>query len=204
MLKSDQLLAGRGRKLSLAAVIFVLLLAVAVCWGKTRQAGADDPATGNRAGGPPPGLPVETALVISGPADREISAVGSLRADEAVIVASEIAGRVAEIFFAEGDAVVPGQLLFRLDQGMAIAEQERSLSAGRWLADQATARKQAAATASEAAELSGKRYRAGRVSYLEVVESERTALAAERAVIQIQNQRLQAMISLIKALGGGW
>lgn len=86
----------------------------------------------------------------------------------------------------------------------AFKEVEDALAAGRWLADQAAARKQAAAAAREAAELSGKRYRAGRVSYLEVVESERTALAAERTVIQIQNQRLQAAISLVKALGGGW
>lgn len=94
--------------------------------------------------------------------------------------------------------------LYRQQVLTAFKEVEDALSAGQLLAQQATARKEAAAAAREAAELSGKRYRAGRVSYLEVVESERTALAAERTVIQIQNQRLQAAISLVKALGGGW
>jgi multidrug efflux system outer membrane protein len=42
------------------------------------------------------------------------------------------------------------------------------------------------------------------VSYLEVVDSERTALAAERDSARISGQRLVTSVQLVKALGGGW
>jgi multidrug efflux system outer membrane protein len=42
------------------------------------------------------------------------------------------------------------------------------------------------------------------VSYLEVVVSERTALATELLATLVLEQRFQASVSLIKALGGGW
>jgi multidrug efflux system outer membrane protein len=42
------------------------------------------------------------------------------------------------------------------------------------------------------------------VSYLEVVDAERTALQNERTATQLATQRLTASILLVKALGGGW
>jgi len=87
---------------------------------------------------------------------------------------------------------------------VAFSEVEDALSDLHHLTVQAAALQQAAASARDAAELSGKRYRAGLVSYLEVVISERSALFAEQLATQIQGQRLQASVSLIKALGGGW
>jgi multidrug efflux system outer membrane protein len=87
---------------------------------------------------------------------------------------------------------------------VAFSEVEDALSDLHHLADQSAALQQAVASARDAEELSGKRYRAGLVSYLEVVVSERTALLTEQLATQVQGQRLQASVSLIKALGGGW
>lgn len=86
----------------------------------------------------------------------------------------------------------------------AFGEVEDALSDLRHLAGQSAALQQAVTSARESAVLSAKRYRAGLVSYLEVVDSERTALASERLATQVLGQRLQASVSLIKALGGGW
>jgi outer membrane protein TolC len=47
----------------------------------------------------------------------------------------------------------------------------------------------------DVAQLSNKRYRAGLVSYLEVVDSERTALTSQRIATRILGQRLQASVS---------
>src|SRR5262245_2339535 len=65
--------------------------------------------------GPPP-MPVKAVAAKVAPAVDEASAVGTLRADESVVVRPEIAGRVAEIRFTEGQAVARGALLVKLDQ----------------------------------------------------------------------------------------
>lgn len=87
---------------------------------------------------------------------------------------------------------------------IAFREVEDALADIRILAEQDEAQQRALTAARKAAELSDKRYRAGMVSYLEVVVSERTALATELLASQVQEQQLQASLSLIKALGGGW
>ena len=51
-----------------------------------------------------------------------ITAVGSLRSDESVIVRSEIGGRITQISFKEGQRVTKGQRLFRLDGSITAAE----------------------------------------------------------------------------------
>lgn len=86
----------------------------------------------------------------------------------------------------------------------AFQEVEDSLADLRILAQQAEAQQHAVTASREAAQLSNKRYRAGMVSYLEVVDSERTALTSQRLAARILGQRLQASVSLIKALGGDW
>lgn len=87
---------------------------------------------------------------------------------------------------------------------IAFREVEDALADIRILAEQDEAQQRALTAARKAAELSDKRYRAGMVSYLEVVVSERTALVTELLASQVQEQQLQASLSLIKALGGGW
>ncbi len=62
----------------------------------------------------------------------------------------------------------------------------------------------ALSAARESSQVSRSRYDRGLVSYLEVVDSERTELSTERDAIQNRQQQFVATISLIKALGGGW
>jgi multidrug efflux system outer membrane protein len=87
---------------------------------------------------------------------------------------------------------------------VAFQEVEDGLSGLRVLAEQAEAQARAVASARRTAQLSNTRYNAGLVSYLEVVDAERTALQSERLATQIQGQRLVTSVFLIKALGGGW
>jgi outer membrane protein TolC len=47
-------------------------------------------------------------------------------------------------------------------------------------------------------------YRAGILSYLNVVVAQTTALTNERTAVDILGRRLNACVLLIKALGGGW
>ncbi len=47
-------------------------------------------------------------------------------------------------------------------------------------------------------------YRAGTVSYLDVVVAQATALDNERAAVDLRGRRMVAAVLLVKALGGGW
>jgi len=87
---------------------------------------------------------------------------------------------------------------------VAFGDVENSLAGIRHLIDQAAAQERAVASARRATGLATDRYRAGIVSYLEVVDASRDALQAERGNAQLAGQRLVAVVQLIKALGGGW
>jgi multidrug efflux system outer membrane protein len=87
---------------------------------------------------------------------------------------------------------------------VAFGEVENSLAGIHHLATQDAAQGRAVASARRAAELATDRYRAGLVSYLEVVDANRATLQTERAAAQLAGQRLIATTQLIKALGGGW
>ena len=47
-------------------------------------------------------------------------------------------------------------------------------------------------------------YKAGTVSYLNVIVAQTTALTNERTAVDIAGRRMTAAVLLIKALGGGW
>ncbi|WP_109482731.1 efflux transporter outer membrane subunit [Paraburkholderia sp. C35] len=67
----------------------------------------------------------------------------------------------------------------------------------------ATGQQQDAANAAETSvDLSLSRYRRGAVSYLDVVEAQSAALTAERSVIVLRTQQLDAGVDLIHAVGG--
>jgi membrane fusion protein, multidrug efflux system len=68
---------------------------------------------------------VNAAHVKVGNIRRQIEAVGSLRSDESVIVRPEIAGRISEILFEEGQKVDRGTPLVRLDAAIAKAQVEQ-------------------------------------------------------------------------------
>ena len=80
---------------------------------------------GAKPAGPPPGgmppMPVEAVPVRIGAVARSVTAVGSLLSNESVVVRPEIAGRIAEIAFQEGQRVTKGAILVRLDDSIARA-----------------------------------------------------------------------------------
>ena len=86
----------------------------------------------------------------------------------------------------------------------ALQEVEDNLATLRILNDEAKAQEAAVAAAEHSLELSTNRYKGGVVSYLEVTTAQSTALADERAAVDILRRRMTASVSLIKALGGGW
>lgn len=83
-------------------------------------------------------------------------------------------------------------------------EVENNLSALRTLDRQIGFQDQAVSSAHRAAYLADVRYRNGSASYFEVIDAQRTSLAAERAQNQALGQRSLASVGLIRALGGGW
>jgi len=81
---------------------------------------------------------------------------------------------------------------------------EDNLAALRILDEEAQMQDQAVKSAQESALLTTNQYKAGIVSYLNVVTVQAIALTNERAAITISGQRLNAAVLLVKALGGGW
>ena len=86
----------------------------------------------------------------------------------------------------------------------AFQEVEDNLAVLRILDDEARAQQAAVTAAEHSLDLSTNRYKGGVVSYLEVTTAQSTALADERAAVDILRRRMTASVSLIKALGGGW
>ncbi|MFM2398037.1 MAG: hypothetical protein RL341_194 [Pseudomonadota bacterium] len=77
------------------------------------------------AGGPPgAGAPIAVEVAKVKPADvtDEVTAVGTVRANESVMMRPEISGRVAKLHFQEGQLVKRGQVLVSLDASVLAAE----------------------------------------------------------------------------------
>jgi membrane fusion protein, multidrug efflux system len=67
-------------------------------------------------------IAVEAAIARGATTTTDIRAIGSLRSDESVQIASEIAGRIEAISFIEGAAVNAGDVLVKLDDALAAAQ----------------------------------------------------------------------------------
>ena len=87
---------------------------------------------------------------------------------------------------------------------VALREVEDNLSALHILAQEALAQEAAVEASRRAAQLSLNQYKAGTVSYLNVVTAQAAQLANARTALDILGRRLTASVGLIKALGGGW
>lgn len=70
--------------------------------------------------------------------------------------------------------------------------------------EQLARQREQATAAAAAVGLAEVRYRKGLVNYLDVLDAQRTMLAAETQLAQTERARLTDMVSLYKALGGGW
>jgi multidrug efflux system outer membrane protein len=86
----------------------------------------------------------------------------------------------------------------------SIREVENALQGASILIRRQAAQDQALTAARKTFELSAKRFKSGLVSFLDVVDAERTRLDSERAANAIRAERLAVSVSLIKALGGEW
>lgn len=97
---------------------------------KSVPSGPGEPGGRPKAAGPagPPGgmgaqaASVETVPVTVRDLEETIEATGSLQSNEGIVLRPEIAGRIAEISFAEGRRVEQGQPLVRLDDEVYRAE----------------------------------------------------------------------------------
>jgi outer membrane protein, multidrug efflux system len=87
---------------------------------------------------------------------------------------------------------------------VALREVQDSLTASRFLAEQAAAEQRALVAARRAAALAQTRYEAGLVPFLDVIDAQRTTLGLERRAAQLSLLRVTNAVTLIKALGGGW
>ena len=73
----------------------------------------------------PVAVAVEAVKVAVQPMPQSITAVGSLPSDESITVRPEVAGRISEILFKEGQRVARGSTLIRLDPSVNRAEVEQ-------------------------------------------------------------------------------
>ncbi len=119
-------LAGAGLALASGGAWWLQQPGKGAASGKPAAAsGAGAPGAGapsGAAGGPGsvPGVEVAKAKTMSLQDDAQ--AVGSLKSRQSVVLRPEVAGRVAELAFADGARVRKGQLLLRLDDTLQKAE----------------------------------------------------------------------------------
>jgi len=86
----------------------------------------------------------------------------------------------------------------------AFQEVEDGLALTLHLQEQTQQQATAVAAASKAQALTLQLYIGGLTNYLDVVVAQETALTARTVEVQVQVSRLQAAVTLIRALGGGW
>jgi multidrug efflux system outer membrane protein len=115
----------------------------------------------------------------------------------------------------EGGRLLGSLAAARAAQGVALAQYEKSIQAGfREVADalalsasllrQRDAEQGLADATGRAYELSVQRYHAGRDSYLNVLDSQRSNYAAQQGLITVRLAEQQNRVTLYRALGGGW
>ena len=123
-----------------------------------------------------------------------------LSATQVIFDAGAIAARV-DAARASYDAVTAN---YRRTVLAAFQGVEDQLTATASLAQQEVLRREASAAADRTEQQILNRYRAGQVSYTEVVTAQASALNARRTVLQVQVARQVAAVGLIQNLGGGW
>jgi len=117
------------RKALVAPVVAVLVAGVGALsyWAGTRNAPkSTGPAAAMPAKAAPAGIVVEATKVAVVSLPQALTAVGSLRSDETVIVRPEVPGRVSQILFREGERVTKGAVLIKLDDSVQQADADRA------------------------------------------------------------------------------
>jgi membrane fusion protein (multidrug efflux system) len=103
------------KKLLLFALALGVLGAAGYYWKRSAPGAAREAAAPPAQGGPPRAVPVRAGVVRSGIVTEEVGAVGTLLANESVMIRPELDGRIAAIHFAEGQLVRRGERLVSLD-----------------------------------------------------------------------------------------
>lgn len=109
---------------------FVLLVVIAGLagggyYGYQRMKASSSAAAPQAQGAPAQqrsGVPVEVTKIEVATVNEEVEALGTLAAEETVVIAPEIAGRVVALGFKEGERVGRGQELVKLDTAILDAE----------------------------------------------------------------------------------
>jgi NodT family efflux transporter outer membrane factor (OMF) lipoprotein len=86
----------------------------------------------------------------------------------------------------------------------ALQEVEDNLAALRILEEEAKLEAEAVEAARLSVQLTLNQYKAGTVSFLNVVTVQAQLLAEERNAVNLLNRRMAATVALIRAIGGGW
>jgi len=86
----------------------------------------------------------------------------------------------------------------------AFKEVEDNLVHLRLLGDQTQAQGEAVLSARRAARLSQIQFREGSISYLGVIDADRSVLQQQRVAVSLDAERARATVGLIRAIGGGW
>lgn len=94
--------------------------------------------------------------------------------------------------------------LYRERLLVGFQEVENALGGLRLLNYQHESLQRAVDAARKAEALATARYKAGLVAVLDVIDAQRTHLNAQRNLLGVRNQQMQASVALIRALGGGW
>ncbi|WP_332672655.1 efflux RND transporter periplasmic adaptor subunit [Aromatoleum sp.] len=92
----------------------------------TPQPAAATTAPGKGAPAPAAPVGVETVAVVAETVADDVTAVGTLRSNESVVLRPEVAGRIAAIRFREGTPVKRGEILVELDAAVQQAEVQQA------------------------------------------------------------------------------
>jgi hypothetical protein len=141
-----------------------------------------------------------------------LDGLGSVNAFYTVTVRSRVDGQLMSFDFGRRRAGVnlseaaydETVAAYRQSALTAFQEVEDYLAALRYLAEEAAQQDAAVRAAQESLALETDRYKAGTVSYLDVLQTQAITLNSERASVQILERRMIAAVNLIRALGGGW
>ncbi len=99
------------------------------------------------------------------------------------------------------DASVAG---YRQTVLSAFQEVEDNLATLRVLGDEARFQQEAVRAARESLDLTTNQYKAGTVSFLNVITAQTTLLNSQNSELNLRGRQLLASAALIRALGGGW
>ncbi len=112
----------RTRWVLVAAMLLSLVVGVVLLTGNRNGTAQHDTP-------PPMATPVEVAPVTVGRVTESVGAVGTLQANESVMIRPELAGLITKVHFQEGRAVEQGKVLIEMDEAELRAQLAQATAA---------------------------------------------------------------------------